>query len=515
MPENQPWKILFIDDEPSIRRVTGIALEDAGYRVQTAENGEMGLAACRQFSPHIVITDIRMPGMDGIALLEAVKTEFPETEVIVVTAYGEMDVAIRALQLDASDFITKPVHDDALHVAIQRAIRRYNDKKQLADYTHFLEEGWNHTTRELMEAFHFENSLIESSMDGIVGCDAKETIITFNKSMESMLGYTKSEVVRSKTLSGLFSPKDYQQLKSDMAGFGFGGKNRLFVYEIKLLTKSGKHLPVQVSAATILLEAGPAGLVLFFRDLREIRRLEREMEDQAKILHQDKMMSLGRLAASVVHEINNPLFGILNYVRLMIRVLTRKQLDDQSRQRFSSYLSIVESETDRCCRIVSNLLTFSRKSPAEFTPVSVQALIDRCVLLSQHKLTLSNIEFDCHTAENIPQIHGDINQLQQCLINLIFNAIDAMPDGGRLKIKAGYDAAARRVTISVADTGTGISEADLPRIYEPFYTTKQEGHGVGLGLSTVYGIMAAHSGTVEVRSLPGKGTTFYLHLPAG
>lgn len=506
---------MFIDDEPSIRRVTGIALEDAGYRVQTAENGEMGLAACRQFSPHIVITDIRMPGMDGIALLEAVKTEFPETEVIVVTAYGEMDVAIRALQLDASDFITKPVHDDALHVAIQRAIRRYNDKKQLADYTHFLEEGWNQTTRELMEAFHFEKSLIESSMDGIVGCDAKETIITYNTSMESMLGYTKSEVIRSKTLSGLFRPKHYQQIKSDMAGNGFGGENGLFVYETTLLTKSGNQLPVQVSAATILLEAGPAGLVLFFRDLREIRRLEREMEDQAKILHQDKMMSLGRLAASVVHEINNPLFGILNYVRLMIRVLTRKQLDDQSRQRFSSYLSIVESETDRCCRIVSNLLTFSRKSPAEFIPVSVQALIDRCVLLSQHKLTLSNIEFDYQTAENIPQIHGDINQLQQCLINLIFNAIDAMPEGGRLEIKAGYDAADRRVTISVADTGTGISEADLPRIYEPFYTTKQEGHGVGLGLSTVYGIMAAHSGTVEVRSLPGKGTTFYLHLPAG
>ncbi|MBS3731483.1 MAG: response regulator, partial [Desulfobacterales bacterium] len=201
MPENHPWKILLIDDEPSIRKVTGIALEDAGYRVQTAEDGEKGLAACREFAPHIVITDIRMPKMDGMAVLESVKNEFPETEVIVVTAYGEMDVAIRALQLDASDFITKPVHDDALHVAIQRAIKRYNDKKQLADYTRFLEEGWNQTTRELMEAFHFENSLIESSMDGIVGCDAEETIITYNKSMESMLGYTKSEVIRSKTLS--------------------------------------------------------------------------------------------------------------------------------------------------------------------------------------------------------------------------------------------------------------------------------------------------------------------------
>lgn len=515
MSEQQPWKILLIDDEPSIRNVTGIALRDAGYSVETAGDGMEGLSVCRRFEPHIIVTDIRMPRMDGIGVLEAVKEQHPDTEVIVVTAYGDIETAIRALQLDASDFITKPVHDDALDIALQRAIKRYQDKKKLEDYTRFLEEGWNQATRELMEAFRFEKSLIENSMDGIAGCDKDETIITFNKSMESMLGYSRSEVIRSMKLSGLFAKQDYKSLKLDFESENFGGKNRLFAYETALITRSELRLPVQVSASAIAEnEQQEGGLVLFFRDLRKIRKLEREMADQAKILHQDKMMSLGRLAASVVHEINNPLSGILNYIKLMKKIVSRKGAGEDTPVKFAEYLEIVESETERCCGIVSNLLTFSRKSPEQFSLVSIEELIERCIVLSQHKLQLSGIELRRHTEPEPGRVRGDINQLQQCLINLIFNAVDAMPDGGILEIKAGYDKRAGQITISVTDTGTGISEQDLPRIFEPFHTSKQEGYGVGLGLSTVYGIMETHGGKVDVRSTPGTGTTFYLHLPA-
>ncbi|MGM0454249.1 MAG: response regulator [Thermodesulfobacteriota bacterium] len=513
MTDPADWKILLVDDEASIRKVTGIALQDAGYTVHTAEDGKAGLAACREFAPHIVITDIRMPKMGGLALLEAIKEEFADIEVIVVTAYGEMETAIRALQLDASDFITKPVDDDALHIAIDRAKKRYTDHKQLADYTQFLETGWNETTRELLEAFRFEKQLIESSMDGIVGCDETQTIVTFNRSMEVLTGYDRGVVIRKMGLPELFFEKDFRRFMRDMGADGYGGNNRLFLYETVLATASGQKLPVQASAAPLDQVPENAGLVLFFRDLRQIRQLEREVEDQAKILHQDKMMSLGRLAASVVHEINNPLAGILNYIRLMIKILSRKDIDSATKEQFGRYLEIVESETDRCSRIVSNLLTFSRKSPAQFSPVVVADLIQRCVLLSQHKLQLSNIELHHRVSDGLPAVYGDINQLQQCLINLIFNAIDAMPEGGRLDIEAFHDTAAAQVVITVADTGTGIAEADRPHIFEPFYTTKREGYGVGLGLSTVYGIAVHHNGTVDVDSAPGKGTTFSLRLP--
>ena len=139
MQDIEEWKILFVDDEKDIREVMEISLADAGYSVLTAPDGQTGLRLCGEFFPQIVITDIRMPGMDGIRVLEHIKDRYPTIEVIVATAFGEMDLAIRALQLDASDFITKPIHEDALHLSLERAKERYASRKKISDYTFLLE----------------------------------------------------------------------------------------------------------------------------------------------------------------------------------------------------------------------------------------------------------------------------------------------------------------------------------------------------------------------------------------
>jgi two-component system NtrC family sensor kinase len=514
MSDNGDWRIVLIDDEEGIRRVTRIALEDAGYRVQTADNGESGLALCEEVHPQIVITDVRMPKMDGIAVLETIKQTHPDTEVIVATAFGEMDLAIRALQLDASDFITKPLHSEALSVALERAKTRYNDRRQLRDYTTFLEEGWNDTTRELMAAFTFQNSLIESSMDGIIGCNADDVVITFNRSAQDMLGFDKADVLRKVRLGRFLLPEEEDRLKKALLDKDREDGGRLRLFETTLCGNDGQRIPVHMAVSRVAIPEENPGTVCFVRDLREIRRLEREVEDQARILHQDKMMSLGRLAASVVHEINNPLAGILNYCRLMLRILKRGHVSADQLEKFTRYLDLVEKETGRCSQIVSGLLTFSRKSPAEYGPVSVTELMQRCVLLCQHKLQLSNIRLEQHIESDLPDIRGDFNQLQQCIINLVFNAADAMPDGGTLTLSAGRCQASSEVCLRVADTGIGIAEKDLPHIFEPFFTTKDEGYGVGLGLSTLYGILQSHQGRVEVESEQGKGTTFVMHLPA-
>ena len=516
MTYSHEWKIVLIDDEEGIRKVMGISLADAGYQVSTASDGMTGLKLCEEISPQIVITDIRMPGMDGIQVLEAIKKRFPETEVIVATAFGEMDVTIRALQLDASDFITKPINNDALNIALERAKNRHTTRKQLQDYTLFLEDGWSETTRELMETFAFQNNLIESSMDGIMGCNAQDFVVTFNKSMEQMLAYSKKEVLGQMRLGQFFSPEEERRVRQELAGEKYGGPNRLFLFETTLMGKGKEEfhkIPVQLSASMLINEGETDGLVCFFRDLREIRKLEREMEDQARILHQDKMMSLGRLAASVVHEINNPLAGILNYSRLMSRILRRGPLAEDRRKKFTQYLDLVENETSRCSQIVSSLLTFSRKSPPSFGAVQVEELLHRCILMSRHKLELSNIRLEQRIASDIPKIRGDMNQLQQCVINLIFNAIDAMPEGGNILVAGQHDRDGQRVTVTVKDTGAGISQDDLSHIFEPFFTTKKEGYGVGLGLSTLYGIMEHHNGTVEAESRPGEGSAFMLIFP--
>jgi signal transduction histidine kinase len=215
----------------------------------------------------------------------------------------------------------------------------------------------------------------------------------------------------------------------------------------------------------------------------------------------------------VVHEINNPLSGILNYLRLMIRILRQGAPSQEQIEKFQRYLNLVETEISRCSQIVSGLLSFSRMSPPNFGQVDIDELLQRSILLSRHKLELGNVRIESSVQPKMPSVIGDFNQLQQCVINLIFNALDAMPDGGMLKIDGRHDAANDRVIVTVKDSGLGISPDNVTHIFEPFFTTKKEGYGVGLGLSTVYGIIERHNGKVSVESRPGDGTTFMLALP--
>jgi len=513
MATSPPWKIVLIDDEKDIREVMAIALQDAGYTVDIAADGATGLKLCEDSSPQIVITDIRMPGMDGLQVLETIKRKYSDIEVIVATAFGEIDLAIRALQLDASDFITKPISDEALYLALNRARERFNSRKQLKDYTALLEREKAETSQELLKSIAFQRNLIESSMDGILGCDGKDTVVTYNQSMEQILGYAKTEVLHKMTIMQFFPAGKLADFKAELSSDTYGGENRLILYETSLLEKSGHEIPVQVSANLLFEQGRQNGLVCFFRDLRQIRKLEREVSDQARILHQDKMMSLGRLAASVVHEINNPLSGILNYLRLMSRILGKGSLSENHKEKFQRYLDLVENETHRCSQIVSGLLSFSRMSPPSFGQVQIDELLQRCILLSQHKLELSNIRLESNVQSNLPPVIGDFNQLQQCMINLFFNAIDAMPDGGTLELSSRYDTDRDVMIVRVKDSGCGIPGEDLAHIFEPFYTTKKEGYGVGLGLSTVYGIMEQHHGSVNVESQSGAGTAIILELP--
>ncbi len=514
MTRDTEWQIVLIDDEEDIRDVVSVTLEDAGYHVMTAENGQAGLQLCRTMAPQIVITDIRMPKMDGIQVLKELKRDNPDIEVIVVTAFGEIEIAIQALQLDASDFITKPINDEALHMALKRAQDRFNLRHELKDHAAFLEKENARNIQELRRNISFQRNLIDGSMDGIIGCNEKENVVIFNSSMEQMLGFSKGQVLNKMYFREFFPSLELQRIQKELVGEGYGGLNRLFLYETSLLHYNGEKIPVQVSASVLSELGQETGFVYFFRDLREIHKLEREISDQAQILHQDKMMSLGRLAASVVHEINNPLFGILNYLQLMSRILKRGPLSEDQREKFKRHLDIVESETSRCSQIISSLLTFSRKSPPSFDAVQIEDLLNRCEILSQHKLQLSNISLT-HTVEpGALPVYGDFNQLQQCLFNLIFNAIDAMPDGGSIDVKGKYDPIRDKIIITVSDSGPGIREEDVPLIFEPFFTTKEEGYGVGLGLSTVYGIIERHGGSIKVENKPEKGAIFTFELPS-
>lgn len=506
------WLVLLIDDEADIRDVTGLALQDAGYAVISAPDGPAGLELCASRHPQLVITDIRMPGMDGLQVLETIKRRHPQIEVIVATAFAEMDLAVRALRLDASDFITKPIDDGALFIALERACERYRDRLKLREYTTFLEAGWAGASQTLRSAYDYQRNLIESSLDGILGCDAAGSVVMVNQSLERLLGQSRDVLVGQKNIQDLLAPEEYDRFNNAMLQRRSGGVGRLPMFETRLVA-SEAMIPVQLGAVQLMDAAVPVGLVCFVRDLREVRRLEQEMADHAHLLHQDKMMALGRLAASVVHEINNPLAGVLNYMKLMEHIVGEGPLSPANQERFGGYLELVITETQRCSRIVSNLLAFSRKSSLTYGCVDLAMVMDRCGMLSQHKLELQSIRLHKQWGTDLPAVWGDANQLQQCVVNLIFNAIDAMPDGGDLYLKAAALTEAAAVAIEVRDTGGGIDPADQPYVFEPFYTTKSDGAGVGLGLSTTFGIVQRHRGHLTIEATGSGGTTFRIWLP--
>ena len=513
MPDEKA-KLLVIDDDESIRKVLTVTLRDGGYEVLTAKDGKEGLEIFAEEQPDIILCDLRMPGKDGISVLKEIKARDPDKEVIVISAYADMDLAIEALQLKASDFITKPISTTALEVALQRAEERLDLTLELREYTELIEKRWLDTAEELAKTYQFQKNLIESSIDAIIGCDPQGKVIIFNKAAEAVLGYRKETVLGKLTIDHFFPPGKYDELKEKLYSNDYGGQNRLTLYETSIVAISGQLIPAQFSGAVLHEGTEAIGSVAFFRDLREIRRLEQQFADQARLLHQDKMISLGRLAASVVHEINNPLAGVLNYARLMLKILKRGPVTEEYQEKFANYLNLMENETDRCSKIVSNLLAFSRKSELDFTDVPINELVEKCLMLSGHKLKLANITTERQLQEKLPRVKGDYNQLQQCVINLIFNAIDAMPEGGKLIVGTSYNPSDRNLTIRVTDTGSGINKNDLSRIFEPFFTTKSEGQGLGLGLSMVEGIVERHKGSIEVTSAVGKGTTFTVKLPA-
>jgi two-component system, NtrC family, sensor kinase len=199
---------------------------------------------------------------------------------------------------------------------------------------------------------------------------------------------------------------------------------------------------------------------------------------------------------------------------LMRKGLNQVVTDGEAGGKFARYLELVEKEIGRCSHITANLLAFSRKSPPNFERVSIHELIQRTLLLCGHKLELQRIEPIVEIAQDLATVSGDANQLQQCLLNLIFNAMDAMPKGGRITITSGLEDGDKRVILRVQDTGGGIAEKDLAHVFDHFYTTKQQGYGVGLGLSTVRGIIQRHGGEVRIERTGPSGTTFRIELPA-
>lgn len=242
------------------------------------------------------------------------------------------------------------------------------------------------------------------------------------------------------------------------------------------------------------------------------QRTEELQRAQHQVMHMEKMASLGKLSATVAHELNNPLAGILTYARLVERELGAQPLEDDVREELARYLGLVQQESTRCGSIVKNLLLFARRGGGDMAFVDLNEIVDRSLMLVRHHMEISGVTLQSQLLDQDPMVFGDGGELQQALVALFVNAVEAMKvGGGELRVRMMGDPV--HVQIDVEDTGTGISDDVLPNIFEPFFSTKQQESGVGLGLAVVYGIIHRHKGIIGVESEVGVGTTFHIVLP--
>jgi len=252
------------------------------------------------------------------------------------------------------------------------------------------------------------------------------------------------------------------------------------------------------------------------------RTLEERVDDKTKelrsahehMLHVEKMASLGKMAAVAAHEVNNPLSGILTYAKLLRKWVDSGQAGREKREEAMQCLELIAAESRRCGELIKNLLSLSRTAPMNIQSTDLHAVVDRCLMLVRHQLDLGGVELQVKCAEDLPRVPCDPAQIEQVLIALIMNAIDAMPRGGNLWLETQMNGDAGEIVIRVRDDGAGIAPDILPHIFEPFLTTKETGHGVGLGLAISRGIVERHNGSIEVESELGRGTTFTITLPS-
>jgi len=232
------------------------------------------------------------------------------------------------------------------------------------------------------------------------------------------------------------------------------------------------------------------------------------------VLHVEKMASIGKMAAVVAHEVNNPLSGILTYAKLLRKWVGTGSIEHEKREEAMECLELIASESRRCGDLIKNLLTLSRTAPMNVQSTDLHAVIDRCLLLVRPQLERGGVEVQLKLAEDLPRVPCDPAQIEQVLLILIMNAKDAMPRGGNLWIEARPNNAERAIEIQVRDDGAGIAPEVLSHIFEPFVTTKERGHSVGLGLAISRGIVERHKGHIEVESVLGRGTAFTITLPS-
>jgi PAS domain S-box-containing protein len=346
----------------------------------------------------------------------------------------------------------------------------------------------------------FNESIVESINVGLLAVDLDGSVTRCNSALEKILGMRRHDAI-GRRVEDLFEEDFAETLRQVLGDSRWNLTELRHIYKLHTATQAGRSLVLNIALAPLQADSqGRTGALVVLEDVTSRMRLEEQLQQR------EKLSSIGLLAAGVAHEVNTPLTGVSSYTQMLLGMLP--ETDPKH-----ALLLKVRRQADRASDIVNNLLNFSRTGGAtEFTELSINQVMDDTLQLLEPQLRHSQIEIVRAFDPNLPLAYGNAVKLQQIFTNLILNARDAIPEGGRITLfTASTDE--DTIVIEISDTGMGIAPENVAKIYDPFYTTKGVGRGTGLGLAVSYGIVQEHSGHIAVESLPGKGTTFRITLP--
>ena len=477
--------ILLVDDDVDFCQALGKRLEGKGYIVHTATCGKDAMTVFRDVNPMIVLIDFMLPDSNGLELLKQMKDEIPDTEIIIITGHANLGLAVMSFQYDATDFVTKPFSRDVLDQALARATKKISVRRRLQEYAE------NKAMQEMVI-----NELVNEDVL-VIGADYR--IMDINAPMLNKLGVTREAVI------GRFCYEITHHQNSPCSGEDhpcpliqcFNTKKPSQTTHVHL-DNQNREIYYSISCYPIFENGQATGAIELSRDITH------EINNQKNLLQQSKLASIGRLAAGVAHEINNPLTTILTTALLI-------QEDIEQENPIYKELGVIASETLRCRKIVTALLDFARQGKPLKKEHNLKELIDEVVLLTRKQAAFKDVVVESDCAADMESVQIDKGQLQQALINLILNGIESTDSGGKVTVVARTGADPNFAEIEIRDTGKGIPAEELDKIFDPFYTTKESGTGLGLAITS--GIIAQHGGAITVSSQSGQGSTFTIKLP--
>lgn len=360
--------------------------------------------------------------------------------------------------------------------------------------------------RKYSEMRELIDKVVQSSVSAIVAADRAGNIILMNEAAEKLFGYSILDA-NDLNIENFYPPGIARQIMRKLRDESLGGKGKLPITNVNILTHDNDEVPVEMTAAIIYEDNKEAATAAIFNDLREKQAVAKKLEEaEVQLVQSEKLASIGKLAAGVAHEINNPLTSILLYGNMMYEELDP---DHPSAEK----LRFILEDAQRCTEIVKNLLAYSRQTAPSKAVFYLNNMVNESLALIRDQKLFMNVKVVKNFDDHQILVNADKNQLCQVLINLLINALDAMEHKGTLTLTTYRNPDRHRAYIEVSDTGCGIPEKNLSKVFEPFFTTKDLGKGTGLGLSMAYGIMQENQGSITITSTGPEGTTILLELP--